>query len=134
MTHPNEELVRRMYDARRRGDESAVRSILAPDVIWHDPYPPPFGGDFSGTDAVVAWMFGPLENELEASGLELHDVVANDRHAVALVDWWAVLDGRRMDGREIGVYHVLDGRVTEVWFMTGDKQASDAFFSRRSVD
>lgn len=131
MDHPNEQLVRHLYDARRRRDVDTVRSLLASDVRWHDPYPPPFGGDFSGADAVLAWMFGPLENEMEDSGLELHDVVANDRHAVALVNWWAVLDGRRMDGREIGVYHVEDGKVAEVWFTTDDKQASDAFFSRR---
>ena len=129
MDHPNEQLVRHLYDARRRGDLDTVRSLLASDVRWHDPYPPPFGGDFSGADAVVAWMFGPLASEMEDAGLELHDVVANDRHAVALVEWWAVLDDRRMDGREIGVYHIEDGKVAEVWFTTGDKQASDAFFS-----
>jgi uncharacterized protein len=128
--HHNEDLIRRLYDARRRGDADTVRSLLAPDVLWHDPYPPPFGGDFSGSDAVVAWMFGPLENEMEDSGLELHDVVANDRHAVALVNWWSVLDGRRMDGREIGVYHIRDGNVTEVWFTTEDREASDRFFFR----
>jgi uncharacterized protein len=130
VSHPNEELIRSLYDARHRGDAAAVRAILHPEVQWHDPYPPPFGGDFSGADAVVAWMFGPLESEMEDSGLELHDVVANDLHGVALVNWWAVLDGGRMGGREIGVYHVEDGKVTEVWFTTEDKQASDAFFSR----
>jgi ketosteroid isomerase-like protein len=134
VNHPNGDLVRQLYDARRRGDAETVRSLLASDVRWHDPYPPPFGGDFSGADAVVAWMFGSLEKNMEDSGLDLHDVVANDRHAVALVNWWAVLDGRRMDGREIGVYHIEDGKVIEVWFTTEDKQASDAFFSSRSKD
>jgi ketosteroid isomerase-like protein len=128
--HPNEDVVRQFYEARRRGDSDNVRSLLASDVRWHDPYPPPFGGDFFGADQVIEWMFGPLEQEMEESGLELHDVVANDRHAVALVNWWAVLDGRRMDGREIGVYHIQDGKLTEVWFTTEDKQASDEFFSR----
>lgn len=133
--HPNEDLVRKLYDARRRGDEDVVRSLLASDVRWHDPYPPPFGGDFTGADEVVAWMFGPLDQGMDNSGLELHDVVANDRHAVALVNWWAVLGGRRMDGREIGVYHIRDEKITEVWFTTEDRQASDSFFSRaRSVE
>jgi ketosteroid isomerase-like protein len=128
--HRYEEVVRKLYDARRPGDAASVRSLLASDVRWHDPYPSPFGGDFFGADEVIAWMFGPLAQEMEDSGLDLHDVVGNDRHAVALVIWWAVLDGRRMDGREIGVYHIEGGRVAEVWFTTEDKQASDAFFSR----
>jgi ketosteroid isomerase-like protein len=134
VTHPDEDLIRALYDARGRADQEGVRSLLASDVRWHDPYPPPFGGDFSGIDEVVKWMFGPLANEMEDSGLDLHDVVANDGHAVALVNWWAVLGGRRMDGREIGVYHIRDAKIIEVWFMTEDKQASDAFFSRRSKD
>ncbi len=129
MAHPNEGLVRRLYAARERGDLDTVREILAPDVVWTDPYPPPFGGTFHRRDALFEGLFAAIENDLEASGLELHDVVANDEHAVALVNWWAVRGGRRMDGREVGIYHVRDGRVTEVWFITEDKQASDEFFS-----
>ena len=129
MTHPNEDLIRRLYDARARGDLEAVREILAPDVVWRDPYPPPFGGTFRGRDALFEGLFSALETDLDASGLELHDVAANDRHAIALVNWWAVRKGRRMEGREIGVYHVENGQVTEAWFMTEDPRASDAFFS-----
>jgi ketosteroid isomerase-like protein len=98
-------------------------------VQWHDPYPPPFGGDFDGVDAVVRGLFVAIENELEGSGLNLHDVVANDRHAVALINWWASRDGRRMDSREVGVYHIEDGKVTEVWFITEDPQRATEFFS-----
>jgi ketosteroid isomerase-like protein len=128
MRHPNEDLVRTFYEARAKGDRDGVRRLLAPDIRWHDPYPPPFGGDFAGIDEVVRFLFGPLAYGLEDSGLDVHDVVSNDRHAVALVSWWAVLNGRRMDGREIGVYHIRAGKITEVWFMTEDKPASDAFF------
>jgi hypothetical protein len=31
-----------------------VRAILADDVRWHDPYPPPPGGDLVGTGALIA--------------------------------------------------------------------------------
>jgi ketosteroid isomerase-like protein len=128
MPHPNEDVVRSFYEARAKGDRDAIRRLLDSNVEWHDPYPPPFGGDFAGIDEVMDFLFGPLVQGLEDSGLRLHDVVANDRHTVALVEWWAVLNGRRMDGREIGVYHLQGDRIAEVWFTTEDKQASDAFF------
>lgn len=129
MPHPHEDLIRRLYEARAGKDRAAVRALLTDDIRWHDPYPAPFGGDFEGAEAVMEFLFGTLETEMADSGLELHDVVANERHAIALVNWWAVLGGRRIDGREIGVYHLSGGKVTEVWFTTDDKQASDAFFS-----
>lgn len=129
MTHPNEDVIRRLYDARARGDEASIRELIHPDVRWIDPYPPPFGGEFHGIDALFDGLFAALENDLEDSGLELHDVVANDEHTLALVNWWAVRGGRRMDGREVGIYHVRDGKVTEAWFFTEDKAASDRFFS-----
>jgi ketosteroid isomerase-like protein len=129
MSHPNEELIRRLYEARERRDEREIRRILSADVKWHDPYPPPFGGHFDGVDAVVQELFAAFENELEGSGLDPHDVVANERHAVALVNWWASRGGRRMDSREVGVYHIENGKVTEVWFMTEDPQRAAEFFS-----
>lgn len=79
---------------------------------------------------MLEFLLGALVEEMEDSGIALHDVVAGDRHAVSLVEWWAVLDGRRMDGREVGVFHVRGGRIAEAWFMTEDREASDAFFSR----
>jgi hypothetical protein len=78
---------------------------------------------------VLEFLLSTLVEQMEDSGIALHDVVAGDRHAVSLIEWWAVLDDRRMDGREVGVFHVRGGRIAEAWFMTEDRGASDAFFS-----
>lgn len=59
----------------------------------------------------------------------LHDAVANDEHAVALVEWSATIGGRTLHGREVGIYHVRNGRVTEVWFHPEDPQAYAEFFA-----
>ena len=37
MSHPNEVIVRSMYDAFQRGDMAAVDRLLADDVTWHAP-------------------------------------------------------------------------------------------------
>lgn len=129
MAHPNEELIRRLYDARARGDDAGVREILVPDLRWHKALPAPFGGDLRGVDAVFEGPFRAYREQLDELRLEVHDVVANDRHAVALVTWRAIRDGRPMEGREIAVHHVEDGKVTEVWFTQEDQAAAQAFFS-----
>ena len=114
--HPNESLIRRLYQARANGDLDTVRAILDEAIVWHEPaLYGGFAGDHSGTDAVVREVFERYD-DYEGSALELHDVLANDAHVVALVSWWVRRAGARVDGREIAVYHVHDARVTEAWF------------------
>jgi hypothetical protein len=128
--HPHVKLIREFYVARARGDRKMIRAMLDEDVAWHDPYPPPHGGDLRGAEAVMRDIFdraGELTNG--STCMWLHDVLANDAHAVALVNWWATYKGRTMEGREVAVYHIRDGKITEVWFYPEDKAASDAFFS-----
>ncbi|MDX6272159.1 MAG: uncharacterized protein QOD28_3382 [Acidobacteriota bacterium] len=130
MEHPNVELIRKFYDARARGDRETLSALLDEDVAWHDPYPPPHGGDLRGAEAVFRDIF---DRASELTGgttrLWLHDVLANDVHAVALVNWSSTHKGRTMEGRELAVYHVHNGRITEAWFYPEDKSASDEFFS-----
>jgi ketosteroid isomerase-like protein len=125
--HPNEALIRKLYEAREQDDLDTVRAILATDVKWHDPYPPPYGGDLVGADAVIGQVFAAAKET--ATRLKLHDILASDEHAVALVEWSARISERTIDGREVGIYHVQDGRVTEVWFFLEDPQKYAKFFT-----
>ena len=128
--HPNERLVRDFYDARAAGDLVRVRAFLADDVAWHDPYPSPHGGDLRGAETVIGQVIveaGKLTGG--SSRLIVHDVLANDRHAVALVDWESTLDGRHMAGREVAVFHVASGQITEAWFYPDEPQRAWDFFS-----
>jgi ketosteroid isomerase-like protein len=127
--HPHEQLVRRLYAARARGDLAEVRAILAPDVIWHEPGPGDYTGQLRGADAVLRMHTRALELTGGTFRLELHDVLANDEHTVALVQWSARRGDRAPAGREVAVYHVRDGRVTEAWFHPDDAAVVDAFWA-----
>ena len=123
-------LIRAFYDARGRGDRAAVHRMLAPDVRWHDPYPPPHGGDLVGADAVLNDIVDAAAVITGGSTrLELQHVAADGALAVALVRWSATLDGRTMSGQEAAVYKVVDDRIVEAWFHPADPAASDAFFT-----
>jgi ketosteroid isomerase-like protein len=63
--HANCDLIRRLYAARARDDREEVRAILHDDVRWHDPYPPPHGGDLVGAEAVIG---GVIERAGELTG------------------------------------------------------------------
>lgn len=62
-------------------------------------------------------LFGRL---FELSGgtlsVELHDVVANDEHGVALFALRAARDGRQLEDNEVLVFHPSqDGKAAEIW-------------------
>ena|ERR671919_224968 len=52
-----QELIRKFYEARSRGDWTAVRKMLAPDVTWHELGPEQdYSGDHRGRDTVTALL------------------------------------------------------------------------------
>ena len=59
----------------------------------------------------------------------MHDVVANDQHAVALLRAKGERRGKRYDALEIDVFHIRDGKVTEFWSFSEDQRVTDEFWS-----
>jgi uncharacterized protein len=131
MAHPNEDLGREGYAAFGRGDIEALQSrFFAPDIRWHFPGRSQFAGDYAGLAEVLGW----LGRSAEASGgtlrVDLHDVIGNDDHVVALVTVRAErAAGRKLDDNSVQVFHVRDGKVTEVWTHPADVYAEDEFWS-----
>ena len=97
MGHPNEELVRKGYTAFLSGDMTTMDQLLADDVVWHSPGRNQLAGTFTGKPAV----FENFQKVFELTGgtfkLEIHDVLANDEHAVVLVRATGEKDGRKLD-------------------------------------
>jgi ketosteroid isomerase-like protein len=57
---------------------------------------------------------------------EIHDVVANDEHAVALVHVKVEnASGMSYEGPQVQVLHVRDGKALEYWGMNQDQAAID---------
>ncbi len=131
MTHPNEDMLREAFAAFQRGDMEALQSkYFAEDIRYHVSGRSPISGDYEGA-AQVLGLFGRL---FELSGgtlrLELHDVVANDQHAVAMFTIRAEREGRQLDDNEVLVSHPSpDGKATEIWTQSSDIYASDEFWS-----
>ena len=129
MTHPNEELLRRGYAAFAAGDLDTVRAIFDDNIEWHTAGQGPLAGVYHGTDEV----FGFFGRTFELSGgtfrVELHDVLANDRHAVALVTLRAERTGRTLESGEAHVWAMSDGRATQFWAMPHDVRVGEAFWA-----
>ena len=128
--HPNVELLRKGIDAFARGDIDTVRSLWTDDVVYHFPGASPLAGDHKGKDGVLAYLAKAAE--LAGGSLrivEVHDVLANDQHGVALVRFTASRKGRQFTWNQANVYHLRNGKMAEVWALPTDPWAVDEFFS-----
>lgn len=126
--HPNAELFRRGYTAFQAGDMDTVRSLFAPDIVWNVPGHNRFSGAHKGVDNVLK-LFG--ENFAETNGtfkVELHDIVANDEHAVALATVLGERHGKKLSDRYTHIAHIKGGKVTETWIFDERPDVVDEFW------
>ena len=129
MTHPNEELVRRAFDAFASGDVEALGELMEPDSVWHAPGRNPLAGDHRGVEAILGYFARTMELTGGTFRTELHDVVANDEHAVSLFVARGQREGKTLDVRNVLVTHVRNGKLGETWLFPGDQYASDEFLA-----
>jgi uncharacterized protein len=129
VTHPNEEPVRRAFDAFASGDVEALRELMEPDSVWHAPGRNPLAGDHRGVEAILGYFARTMELTGGTFRTELHDVVADDEHAVSLFAARGQRQGRTLDVRNVLVTHVRNGKLGETWLFPGDQYASDEFFA-----
>ena len=129
MTQQNADLILSAYEAFGRGDLGTVFSILSPDITWHVPGRSPLSGDYTGKEQVFGF-FGKLQELSDGtSRVEVHDLLADDDHGVAIVTQSGTRNGRNYEGRVTHVLHLRDGKVTEFWDAYVDQYTADEFWS-----
>jgi ketosteroid isomerase-like protein len=123
--HPNRALLRGLLEAFATRDVQAMETALDDDLTWHAPGTNRFSGQFRGRTAALQRLAQMREAGI-STGFDVHDVVANDEHAVALVHLHLeAADGRRYDQPQVQVAHVREGRIVEFWTMNQDQAVLD---------
>ena len=129
--HPNVERLRKGYQAFSTGDLDLLRNeIFAEDVVFHVTGNNPLAGEYKGIDEVFGF-FGRLVQETGGTlKLELHDALANDEHAVALVRISGERNGKSIAQNAVHVFHMnAEGKATEQWNFPEDSNEIDEFWS-----
>ena len=121
--HPNAKILNDMADRMKTGDMEAAFDVLSDDVEWHEigRAEPTRGKQALGQR--YAESIGDFEIEAK-----LHDVVANDDHAVQLMDVTARRGGKTLEYRTAEIYHMKDGKITARWAFSDDTAAIVEFF------
>jgi ketosteroid isomerase-like protein len=127
--HPNEKRLRRLYELGSSGDTDWAADALADDIVWYVPGRGANAGAHRGKEEVLAF-FRRVIPGLESFKIEVHDIVANDTHAVALVRYDHRREGRVFSQVGAEVCHFDDaGKVSAFWALIDDTSAFDEFFA-----
>lgn len=130
MAHPNEDLVRAGFAAYSRGDVQALLTeFFSPDIVWHVPGRGPLAGDHAGADTVAAHFARVAELSGGTHRVEVHDVIGNDEHVVALHVARAERSGKQLELNAMQVFHVSNGKITEAWTVQHDLYGWDEFWA-----
>jgi ketosteroid isomerase-like protein len=127
--HPNVEVARSAYAAFLSGDMEAMAGLMSDDIVWHAPGDNLLSGTYRGKEEVFGF-FGKIAEMADGPmQMDIHDVLANDDHAVTLLTATVSRGGNTFDGRAVHITHVADGQITEFWNYQEDQAAADAFWS-----
>ena len=122
------QLVRDAFAAFMRGDMKALSDAWSDDFVWHS-RGSVFGGDFKGKEAAIG-AIARYPQELEDIKLDFHDIVANDKHVVALVNSSFKRGGKAYQDQIVYIFHINDqGKTTEGWIIADTEMAKNAIGS-----
>jgi uncharacterized protein len=123
--HPNVARIKDMYAAMAKGDLAALNDVFAEDLVWHDGGRNQLSGDYRGREAVFQYFGKVMEVTDGSLHLDLHSVLADDEHGVALMTISASRGGRSFNGNAVDVMHLRGGKVVEVWAIPTDQYTYD---------
>lgn len=128
--HPNEKLLRDADEAQTRGDFVAFMNAYTDDVVVHMPGKSSISGDYKGKDQFFSDFFGTLMSLTGGQiAVKPHDILGNADHAIGVYTWTATRGDRRLEWRQVNVYHVRDGQLVEIWQHPFDFQRWNEFWS-----
>jgi ketosteroid isomerase-like protein len=119
------QVVRDAFAAFNRGDLKALSDTWSDDFTWHS-RGSVFGGDFKGKDAALG-AIARYPQTFQDITLDFHDIVANEKHVVALVNSSFKRGGKTYQDQLVYVFHINDqAKATEGWLIADTELAKTA--------
>ena len=126
--HPNVTIAREGFDAFQRGDTAWMDEHLSDDIVWHVGGNSKWSGAYQGKEKVLDFFARQTQAMPEPPAVDIHDVLGNDDHVVALGTASAKgPDGSTAEWKYVQVFHIRGGKATEVWGMAENDAAVDPF-------
>jgi ketosteroid isomerase-like protein len=126
--HPNVTVVREGFEAFQKGDMAWMDEHLADDVVWHVGGNSRWAGAYEGKAKVLDFFDRQTKALGTPPSVDIHDIVGNDEHVVVLGTASATAaNGSSAEWKYVQIFHVKDGKATEVWGMAENDAGVDPF-------
>ena len=111
----------RQYFETVHSNVATVTDLYTADAVLHYIGRHALGGDHHGREEIRSLFVRSREAFRGTQRLDLHDVIANQTHAVALLQASAERDGRRLRWHRVVVFHLEGDLIGEQWIHDSDQ-------------
>ena len=123
------EIAKSYIHAVQTGDQATLGSLLAPDIIWHQPGRNRFSGTHQGLPAVVNMISGMME----ASGgtfaiTRVNRYMENGDWVAIELEFAAQRDGMKLAQPGIDLLQIENGQIVEARLFSSDQAVEDQFW------
>ena len=123
-----ESLIRRAYQDFESGDMELLDTVMAPDVVWHEPGRSSLAGDYKGPQAVLDFLRDLKELSGGTFNIEILEVLSQPER-----QWYSKGKPRRRNRKILDVIGAVDfeidhSRITEVTVYQADTYQFDEFW------
>ena len=128
----NKRIVRDFYSSGASGDMDACFALLADDIQWTNIGSTRFSGTFSGKQALMEQLLGPLFGQLKAGiSSSIENLIAEGDIVVAQTTGTAeTKDGTPYNNSYCQVMRIRDGKIAEVKEYFDTELTSSVFGNR----
>jgi ketosteroid isomerase-like protein len=103
-----------------------MNDLLSDDIVWHVGGNSKWSGTFEGKGKVLGMFM--RQSQAMTTKADIHDILGSDEHVVALGTASASAEnGQSAEWRYAQMFHIRDGKATEVWGMAENDADVDPF-------
>lgn len=129
MIHPNAEVLHKIYADFSKNDFNSMLAACANEITFQVAGKSKLAGKFTKDTFEQNYIAPMMELSGHTLKLEVHDILASDRHAVALASQTLVRDGKTVQMRTVHVWRFENGKPVAWYEYPRDLYAYDALFS-----
>lgn len=123
------EIVKGYFDSLAKGDLQKLGSLLADNIVWHQPGNGKLSKTYKGKSEVFA-LFGKFM-EISAGSFKIdkvESIMANGDLVAATLHFSAKSKKGEISMNGLDLMKVENGQIKEVYLFSGDQKAEDAFW------
>lgn len=129
MSHPNAVVLEKIYQNFSAGNIPAMLAACADEITFQMAGKSKLAGKFSKANFATSFVAPMMELTGGTLKIEVHDILASDRHGIVLASDHMVLKGEKVQLRTVHVWRFENGKPVAWYEYPRDLYAFDSIFS-----